>query len=240
MLFFPHTNCPQSGITLRSNPEFTQARDGWHMAERKKRLIVGVSGASGSLLACDLLEQMKTLPHWETHVVVTACAQRTLRHEIPDDTDRIARLADFLYDPDDIGARIASGSFPAEGMVVVPCSTKTAAGIHSGYSDNLLLRAADVTVKGASTAGSVRAGNAPVPHSSAQHAGAFTNRHHNTSANDELLQPPRKYCGDGAPSYRENPSYLRRGSGRLQALAGRRSINAGIPHGTARRLSVPG
>ena len=117
------------------------------MTERKKRLIVGVSGASGSLLARDLLEQMKALPHWETHVVVTACAQRTLRHEIPDDADCIARLADFLYEPDDIGARIASGSFPAEGMVVVPCSTKTVAGIHSGYSDNLLLRAADVTIK---------------------------------------------------------------------------------------------
>lgn len=117
------------------------------MTERKKRLVVGVTGASGVLLAKDLLEQIKALPDWETHVVITSSAQRTLRHEIPDEPDCLATLSDFLYAPEDVGASIASGSFATEGMVVVPCSTKTAAGIHSGYSDNLLLRAADVTVK---------------------------------------------------------------------------------------------
>ena len=117
------------------------------MAEQNKRLVVGVSGASGSLLALDLLRQMKSLPHWETHVVITASAQRTLRHEIPDAPDCLEQLADYIYEPEDIGAKIASGSFSTDGMVVVPCSTKTAAGINSGYSDNLLLRAADVTIK---------------------------------------------------------------------------------------------
>ena len=117
------------------------------MTEHKKRLVVGVSGASGSLLARELLEQMSTLPDWETHVVITACAQRTLRHEMPNDSDCLKQLADTLYDSMDIGAKIASGSFPAQGMVVVPCSVKTAAGVRSGYSDNLLLRAADVAIK---------------------------------------------------------------------------------------------
>ncbi len=117
------------------------------MSERKKRLVVGVSGASGALLARDLLQQIKELPDWETHVVITGSAERTLRHEIPDEPNCLDSLSDFLYEPGDIGARIASGSFATEGMVVVPCSTKTAAGINSGYSDNLLLRAADVTIK---------------------------------------------------------------------------------------------
>ncbi len=117
------------------------------MAERKKRLVVGVSGASGSLLALDLLKQMRRLENWETHVVITSSARRTLALEIPDAPGCLEKLADFLYDPEDISARIASGSFPTEGMAVVPCSVKTAAGIHSGYSENLLLRAADVTIK---------------------------------------------------------------------------------------------
>ncbi len=117
------------------------------MAERKKRLVIGVSGASGSLLALDLLQQIKRFSNWETHVVVTACARKTLQSELPDMPGCLDELADFLYGPQDIGARIASGSFATEGMVIVPCSMKTAAGIHSGYSDNLLLRAADVTLK---------------------------------------------------------------------------------------------
>lgn len=117
------------------------------MDKQKKRLIVGVSGASGSLLALDLLRQLRRLTHWETHVVITPCARHTLAHEIPDSPDCLDKLADFLYDPENIGAKIASGSFRTDGMVVVPCSMKTLAGIHSGYSDNLLLRAADVTIK---------------------------------------------------------------------------------------------
>ena len=112
-----------------------------------KRLVVGISGASGALLAVDLLEVLRALNHWETHVIATPSALTTLAHELPERKDAYRELADRYYDNDDIGATIASGSFPVAGMVVVPCSMKTVAGIHSGYSENLLLRAADVTVK---------------------------------------------------------------------------------------------
>lgn len=113
----------------------------------KKRLVVGVSGASGSLLALDVLRELRRLGGWETHVVVSESALLTLRHELPDCEDELRSLADFCHANDRMCAPIASGSFKTAGMVVVPCSMKTLAGINSGYSENLLLRAADVTLK---------------------------------------------------------------------------------------------
>lgn len=112
------------------------------MAE--KRLIVGVSGASGAPLAVALLKALKETDI-QTHVIVTHGGELTLRQECG--LDSLSELADVVYDNHDIGAKPASGSFQTMGMIVVPCSMKTAAGIHCGYSDNLLLRAADVTLK---------------------------------------------------------------------------------------------
>ena len=110
----------------------------------KQRLVIGISGASGAPLAVDLLKALKPT-NVETHVVVTRGGILTLRQECG--MDSVADLADVIYDNHDIGAGPASGSFRTMGMIVIPCSMKTAAGIHSGYSDNLLLRAADVTLK---------------------------------------------------------------------------------------------
>ena len=110
----------------------------------KQRLVIGISGASGAPLAVDLLKALKPT-NVETHVVVTRGGILTLREECG--MDSVADLADVIYDNHDIGAGPASGSFRTMGMIVIPCSMKTAAGIHSGYSDNLLLRAADVTLK---------------------------------------------------------------------------------------------
>lgn len=110
----------------------------------KQRLVIGISGASGAPLAVDLLKALKPTDV-ETHVVVTRGGMLTLRQECG--MDSVADLADVIYDNHDIGAGPASGSFRTMGMIVIPCSMKTAAGIHSGYSDNLLLRAADVTLK---------------------------------------------------------------------------------------------
>ena len=110
----------------------------------KQRLVIGISGASGAPLAVDLLKALKPT-NVETHVVVTQGGMLTLRQECG--MDSVADLADVIYDNHDIGAGPASGSFRTMGMIVIPCSMKTAAGIHSGYSDNLLLRAADVTLK---------------------------------------------------------------------------------------------
>ncbi|MGN0985354.1 MAG: UbiX family flavin prenyltransferase [Candidatus Enterenecus sp.] len=111
-----------------------------------KRLIVGMSGASGAPLTVELLRRLREEhPEIETHLIVTRGGELTLAQECGG--VRLAELADVVYDNGDIGAGPASGSFRTMGMVVVPCSMKTVAGVHSGYSDNLLLRAADVTLK---------------------------------------------------------------------------------------------
>jgi len=113
----------------------------------RKRLVVGISGASCANLAIRLLEAMAGQEAWETHLVVTEGARRTLEHETSYSFQEVAALATQAHDLRDIGASIASGTFRTEGMVVIPCSMKTVAGIAHGYSENLLLRAADVTLK---------------------------------------------------------------------------------------------
>jgi len=115
--------------------------------EKKKRLVVGVTGASGAPLAVALLKALYRFPEWETHVVVSEAGARLLREEAGMTPEDVGRLAGVVYDNADVGAAIASGTFRAEGMIVAPCSMKTLAGIHSGYADSLLLRAADVTLK---------------------------------------------------------------------------------------------
>lgn len=112
----------------------------------KRRLIVGVSGASGAPLAVDVLRTLRGLGV-ETHLVLTRGAVLTLAQETDLTLPQCKALADAVYENTDLGAAIASGSFRTMGMLVVPCSMKTVAGIHSGYSENLLLRAADVTLK---------------------------------------------------------------------------------------------
>ncbi|MGB4660881.1 MAG: UbiX family flavin prenyltransferase [Mobilitalea sp.] len=113
----------------------------------KKRLIVGMSGASGAALGIMLLEIMKEYPGWETHLVISESARMTIEHETEYSIEQVNDLADKVYNIENIGESIASGSFQTEGMIIVPCSMKTVAGIACGYSDNLLLRAADVTLK---------------------------------------------------------------------------------------------
>lgn len=113
-----------------------------------KRLVIAVSGASGAPLAVELLKQLCTYhPEIETHLVVTRSGEMTLRQETGMALDELRTLATVSHDNDSIGAAIASGSFKTTGMIVAPCSMKTVAGIVSGYSDNLLLRAADVCLK---------------------------------------------------------------------------------------------
>ena len=111
------------------------------------RLVVGISGASGVVMGYELLRLLSKRPNVETHLVVTEGAARAFRAETHLTAEDAARLADVSYAADDFGAPVASGSFPADGMIVVPCSMKTLAGIASGYAENLLLRAADVTLK---------------------------------------------------------------------------------------------
>lgn len=114
---------------------------------RPRRLIVGISGASGAEIGITLLQAMQRHPGWETHLVISKGARRTIEDETHYSVDDVASFATKCHNLDDIGASIASGTFKTEGMVVVPCSMKTVSGIAHGYSQNLLLRAADVTIK---------------------------------------------------------------------------------------------
>jgi 4-hydroxy-3-polyprenylbenzoate decarboxylase len=111
------------------------------------RVIVGISGASGTAYGVRLLEVLQGEPDVETHLVMSQSARRTMHYELDMTVGEIEDRADVVHKPSDIGASIASGSFRAHAMVVAPCSMKTAAGIATSYSDNLLLRAADVMLK---------------------------------------------------------------------------------------------
>jgi polyprenyl P-hydroxybenzoate/phenylacrylic acid decarboxylase-like protein len=114
---------------------------------KPKRLIVGISGASGAEIGIQLLRAMQCQPEWETHLVISAGARRTIRLETAYSVEQVEALATHCHALGDIGAGIASGTFKTEGMVVAPCSMKTVAGIAHGYAQNLLLRAADVVIK---------------------------------------------------------------------------------------------
>ena len=110
------------------------------------RLVVGISGASGALYGVRLLERARALGV-ETHLIVSPAGVLNAHHELGLDRDALSALAHASYAPADIGACVASGSFDTAAMVVAPCSMKTLAAIAHGFGDNLLTRAADVTLK---------------------------------------------------------------------------------------------
>jgi 4-hydroxy-3-polyprenylbenzoate decarboxylase len=110
------------------------------------RLIVGVTGATGVILAVRLLEKLRDAG-FERHLVLSKWAIRTLLHETSYSIDDVQRLATQSYQPNDQGAQISSGSFLSAGMAIVPCSMKTLAAIAHGHGDNLIHRTADVMLK---------------------------------------------------------------------------------------------
>jgi 4-hydroxy-3-polyprenylbenzoate decarboxylase len=114
---------------------------------RMKRVVVGISGASGSIYGVRLLEQLRKDPQVEVHLVVSASGKRTLVEETPFTVRHVESLAHVVYDDRDVGASIASGSFRTAGMIVAPCSIKTLAALACGHADTLVARAGDVTLK---------------------------------------------------------------------------------------------
>ena len=112
-----------------------------------KRLVIGIAGASGVIYAVRLLEVLHDVPNVETHLVLSDAARQTIGYETNFTVDKVMELADVQHSIKNIAASISSGSFKTMGMVVVPCSMKTLSGIAMSFSDNLLLRAADVTLK---------------------------------------------------------------------------------------------
>jgi 4-hydroxy-3-polyprenylbenzoate decarboxylase len=111
------------------------------------RLIVGMTGATGAIVGVRLLENLHKLPDVETHLVLSRWARSTIELETGLSVADVSALADVTYKPDDQGAAISSGSFRTDGMVIVPCSMKTLAGIRAGYAEGLVARAADVVIK---------------------------------------------------------------------------------------------
>ncbi|MEW5871187.1 MAG: UbiX family flavin prenyltransferase [Chloroflexota bacterium] len=112
----------------------------------KNRLVVGISGASGVILGIRLLEVLRPT-EIETHLVLSPAARRTIVEETRWAVKDVLELADVHYEHSNVGAAIASGSYPTMGMVVLPCSIKSLSAIANAYSDDLLVRAADVTLK---------------------------------------------------------------------------------------------
>jgi 4-hydroxy-3-polyprenylbenzoate decarboxylase len=112
-----------------------------------QRLVVGISGASGSIYGIRLLEVLRDVPSLETHLVVSRAAKRTLVEETEYSVRDVERLATRVYDDRDIGAALASGSFRTGGMVIAPCSIKTLSALATSHTDTLMARAGDVTLK---------------------------------------------------------------------------------------------
>ncbi len=109
-------------------------------------IVVGISGATGVLYAVRLLEALKKRGV-NTHLIVSDWGKKNLEIETPYHLDDIEKLAAFVYDCNDLGAAVSSGSFKTDGMVILPCSMKTLSAVANGYNDNLIARAADVTLK---------------------------------------------------------------------------------------------
>jgi flavin prenyltransferase len=112
-----------------------------------RRLVVGISGASGAIYGIRFLDLLRALPDVETHLVISDAARRTIAEETDWALRDVEALATRKYSDRDIGAALASGSFKTDGMVIVPCSIKSAAAVAHCLTDTLMARAADVTLK---------------------------------------------------------------------------------------------
>ena len=113
----------------------------------RRRLVIGITGATGAVYAVRLLQTVQSLPDVETHLVVSPSGVLNVKHELDLTRQDVHALADHVYSFRDVGATLASGSFATMGMIIVPCSMRTLAAVAHGLSDNLITRAADVTLK---------------------------------------------------------------------------------------------
>jgi len=112
-----------------------------------RRLVVGITGATGALYAVRMLQALRNVEDVETHLVVSASGVLNIKHELDVSRQDVYALADHVHSIRDVGATLASGAFQTAGMVIVPCSMRTLAAVAHGLSDNLITRAADVTLK---------------------------------------------------------------------------------------------
>lgn len=113
----------------------------------RRRLVIGMTGATGALYTVRLLQMLREVPDVETHLVISASGVLNLKHELDIGRSELQAMADVSYNIRDVGATLASGAFDTAGMIVAPCSMRSLAAIAHGFSDNLITRAADVTLK---------------------------------------------------------------------------------------------
>lgn len=113
----------------------------------KRRLVIGITGATGALYAVRMLRALKGVDDVESHLVISSSGVLNIKHELDISRHEVQALADHVHSIRDVGATLASGAFQTAGMVVVPCSMRTLAAVAHGLSDNLITRAADVTLK---------------------------------------------------------------------------------------------
>ncbi|UOF93750.1 MAG: UbiX family flavin prenyltransferase [Bordetella sp.] len=113
----------------------------------KKKLIIGITGATGSIYAFQLLKIFQRLKTVNSHLIISPAGVMNIKYELNINRRDIESIADFTYDIRDIGATLASGEFQTNGMLVIPCSMRTLSAIANGLSDNLITRSADVTLK---------------------------------------------------------------------------------------------
>jgi flavin prenyltransferase len=113
----------------------------------RKRIIVGISGASGPHYGVRLVEVLRELTDVEVHLILSKGARATIKYEMGRDPDEVAALAHVLHDEGNLAASIASGTFVTDGMIVAPCSVKTLSAVANSFNDNLIVRAADVCLK---------------------------------------------------------------------------------------------
>ncbi|MFA5490276.1 MAG: UbiX family flavin prenyltransferase [Candidimonas sp.] len=112
-----------------------------------RRLVIGITGATGALYAVRMLKALQGVPDVETHVVISPSGVLNVKYELDMSRQEVHALADHVHSFRDVGATLASGSFATAGMIIVPCSMRTLAAVAHGFSDNLITRAADVTLK---------------------------------------------------------------------------------------------
>lgn len=110
-------------------------------------LIIGITGASGVIYGIRLLEVLATNKDVETHLIISEAGAEIIKHETNWELEKVRALADACYDIKDIGSRLSSGSFRRDGMVIAPCSMKTLSALANSYTDNLIARSADITLK---------------------------------------------------------------------------------------------
>jgi flavin prenyltransferase len=110
-------------------------------------LVIGITGATGVIYGIRLLEVLASLKEVETHLIISEAGETTIKYETGRDISEIKKLATFNYDIRDIAARISSGSFRTDGMIIAPCTVKTMSALANSYTENLIVRAGDVTLK---------------------------------------------------------------------------------------------